>query len=173
MKDPIKMSFMIVEELLHHTVYKSLEVTRFLNIALIKRLLSWVKGVFILVIMKRLIYDWFLAIVAIFLLLTTTDQVEDEKDIEVRYWPHHVKLLMPTSNDFFSVANVMGSAERAPTCSPPTPGSLPTTLTASKSAWTTLTRTSPWQNVASSRMITPTRETATSSPTAPNLMDLA
>ena len=42
------------------------------------------KGVFILVIMKRLIYDWFLAIVAIFLLLTTTlaDQVEDDNNTD-------------------------------------------------------------------------------------------
>ena len=80
------------------------------SLSLTKRLFSWAKGVFILVIMKGTIYDLFLAIIAIFLLLTTilANQVEDEKDIEVRYWPSYVKLQIPTSNHFSQCCQCYG-----------------------------------------------------------------
>ena len=103
--------------------------------------------------------------------LANDQEVDEEKDIEVR------NAWTSTSSKFqlyinYSVASVMGSAAMAPTCLTRTLGSLPTTLTASTSAWPTVTPIILWQSVDSLHTTTLAQITATYSPTVPHLMDL-
>ena len=119
----------------------------------------------------------FVAIAAMFLLLGTilANQAEDSKDIEVR---NDQGIQTPNSNitnwhHFFSVANAMGSAAMAPTYLPPTLGALPTTSTVSINVSPTKIPMNLLPNAASSPMTIPAPTTATYSPTAQSLMDLA
>ena len=76
-------------------------------------------------------------------------------------------------HQFISVANAMESAAMAPTYLPPTLGALPTTSTVSINVSPTKIPMNLSPNAASSPMTIPAPTTATYSPTAQSLMDLA